>query len=75
LDLCPERTPWIEHSRDAEELTPCSITARYTREDEEVRDDEARRALEIAARVRQAVRITLEAEWAAIPEETKAQAQ
>jgi HEPN domain-containing protein len=72
LELCAERAPWAEQLRDAEELTPYAITARYPGEDEEVREDEARRALEIAARVRQAVRTALKAEGFEIPEESKA---
>ena len=75
LELCAERAGWAEQLRDAEELTPYAITARYPGEAEEVREEEARRAVEIAARVRQALRTALAAEGFEIPAETKEQAQ
>ena len=74
LELCAEQASWAEQLRDAEELTPYSITTRYPGEDEEVREDEARRAVKIAARVRQTVRTALEAEGFKIPEKTSEEA-
>jgi len=47
---------------DAEELSPYAITARYPGEDLAVSEPEARRAVEIAERVRQAVRGALQDE-------------
>jgi HEPN domain-containing protein len=66
LELCAEQAGWAEELREAEELTPYAITARYPGEDEEVREEEARRAAEIAARVRDVVRRTLAAEGFAL---------
>jgi HEPN domain-containing protein len=71
LELCADQARWAEELREAEELTPYAITARYPGEDEEVREEEARRAVEIAARVRDAVRRTLAAEGFALPEKAK----
>jgi HEPN domain-containing protein len=56
LDLCATRGRWAEDLRDAEELTPFAITARYPGEDEEVTPPEAMRALDLAERVRTVVR-------------------
>ena len=55
LDLCTAHDAWAETLRDAEELTPFAITARYPGEDEEVTQAEALRAIETAERVRAAV--------------------
>jgi HEPN domain-containing protein len=55
LDLCAAHAAWAETLRDAEELTPFAITARYPGEDEEVTQPEALRAIETAGRVRAAV--------------------
>lgn len=71
MELCAERARWAEQLRDAEELTPYAITARYPGGEEEVREEDARRAVEIAAQVRQAVRTALEAEGFEIPKETQ----
>jgi HEPN domain-containing protein len=62
LDLCTATAPWAEQLRDAEELSPYAITARYPGEDLEVSETEARRAVEIAQRTRQAVRSALQEE-------------
>lgn len=48
LDLCAGWAPWAEQLRDAEELSPFAITARYPGEDLEVTEAEARRAVEIS---------------------------
>jgi HEPN domain-containing protein len=56
LDLCAAQAHWAEDLREAEELTPFAITARYPGEDEEVTPPEALRALDLADRVRTAVR-------------------
>jgi HEPN domain-containing protein len=55
-DLCATQGRWTEVLRDAEELTPFAITARYPGEDEEVTSVAAVRALDLAERVRTAVR-------------------
>jgi len=52
LELCSDRPDWAEMLKDAEELTPFAITARYPGEDEHVEETEARRAVEVAAHVR-----------------------
>ena len=62
LDLSASPAAWAEQLRDAEELTPYAITARYPGEDLGVSEPEARRAVEIAERVRQAVRGALQDE-------------
>ena len=62
LELCAEESSWGEQLPEAEELTPYAITTRYPGEDEEVSEQEARRAVEIADRVREVVRQALTAE-------------
>jgi HEPN domain-containing protein len=62
LDLSASPAAWAEKLRDAEELSPYATTARYPGEDLAVSEPEARRAVEIAARVRQAVRGALQDE-------------
>lgn len=56
LDLCAAHVPWADKLRDAEELTPFAVTARYPGEDEEVTRVEAVRSIDIAERVRRTVR-------------------
>ncbi|MCH7871786.1 MAG: HEPN domain-containing protein [Planctomycetes bacterium] len=51
LELCAGTTDWSDRLRDAEELTPYSVTARYPGEDEPVVQSEAKRAIEIAVQV------------------------
>jgi HEPN domain-containing protein len=70
LELCAERAGWAEQLREADELTPYAISARYPGEEEEVREEEARRAVEVAALVRQVVRTALAAEGFEISEKT-----
>lgn len=55
LELCAEDADWAAGLAEAEELTPYAVTARYPGEDEAVTETEARRAVEVAARVRQIV--------------------
>lgn len=55
LELCSEQADWGATLKEAEELTPFAITARYPGEEEAVTEAEARRAEQIAARVRQVV--------------------
>jgi HEPN domain-containing protein len=59
LRLCAKHAAWAESLKDAEELTPYAITARYPGEDEEVTQEEAQEAVEIAQRVREEVRKAL----------------
>ena len=61
-ELCAKHAAWSEELRDAEELTPFAITARYPGDDEPVDEAEARRAVEIAMGVRERVRKALDAE-------------
>ncbi len=61
-ELCAKHGPWAEKLKDAEELTPFAITARYPGDDEPVHEPEARRAVEIALSVREQVRKVLSAE-------------
>lgn len=62
LELCSEQADWTNSLKDAEELTPFAITARYPADDEPVSEAEARRAVDIARRVREEVRTALSAE-------------
>lgn len=62
LELCAEHGEWAEALKDAEELTPFAITARYPDGDEPVSEPEARRAIDIARSVRRAVHSALAAE-------------
>lgn len=56
LDLCAAHASWPTQLRDAEELTPFAIAARYPGEDEEVTLVEAVRSIDIAERVLTTVR-------------------
>lgn len=69
LDLCSAQAPWAESLRDAEELTPFAITARYPGEDEEVTHAEAIRSLDLADRVRTTVRQAVREVGMALPSE------
>ena len=60
LSLCREHASWTDALRDAEELTPYAVTARYPGEDVEVTEAEARRAIELAQQVRTALRAALQ---------------
>lgn len=62
LDLCTEHGAWAAKVRDAEALSPYAITARYPGEDEAIVESEARRAIEIAERLRNAIRKALQDE-------------
>jgi HEPN domain-containing protein len=59
LELCREQSDWAEKLRDAEELTPFAIAARYPGNEEPVNAAEARRAVDIATRVREEIRSVL----------------
>jgi HEPN domain-containing protein len=59
LKLCEKHTDWTQSLKEAEVLTPYSITARYPGEEEVVTESEARKAIEIAERVREQVRSSL----------------
>jgi len=65
LELCADRAAWTDDLKDAEELTPFAIAARYPGEDDPVTESEARRAVEIARRVRELLRKVLAADGAA----------
>jgi len=56
LELCAKHANWAEKLREAEELTPYAITARYPGEDEQVSRKETSRAIKIASHVREVVR-------------------
>ena len=66
LELCSEHAGWADSLTDAEELTPFAIAARYPGDDEPVSEPEARRAVEIATRVRDEVRTALGSEGVTI---------
>lgn len=67
LDLCATHGAWAATLRDAEELTPFAITARYPGEDEEVTRAEALRAIETAERVREATHDAIRSTGIALP--------
>ena len=62
LELCSEHSDWAGRLKDAEELTPFAISARYPGEEESVSEGEARRAVGTAERVREQVRAALRAD-------------
>lgn len=55
-EMCAEHGDWAEALRDAEELSPFAVTARYNLDDEPVSRDEAHWAVEVDADVLAAVR-------------------
>lgn len=55
LELCRDVAPWSDTLLDAEELSVYAVTTRYPGEDEEVTEQEALRAIELAAVVRRVV--------------------
>jgi len=57
LKLCNK--DWTEELKEAEQLTPFAITARYPGEDEVVTKEEANSAIRIAIHVREIVRNAL----------------
>ena len=59
VELCSDQGLQDEALQDAEELTPFAISTRYPGEDEEVSEEEALRAIDIAARVREVVKESL----------------
>jgi HEPN domain-containing protein len=68
LELCGEEAPWAESLLDAEELSPFATTVRYPGEEEEVTEQEAVRAINIAAKVCDVVRGALRQEGITISE-------
>jgi HEPN domain-containing protein len=70
LDLCSSHARWAESLRDAEELTPFAIAARYPGEGEEVSREEAIRSIELADRVRTTVREATQETGVALPSES-----
>ena len=62
LELCEEKASWTESIVDAEELSFYAVTTRYPGEEEEVSRDDALRAIELAALVRETIRRELAAE-------------
>jgi HEPN domain-containing protein len=59
LELCAKYADWVNSISDARELTPYATTARYPGEEEEVTQSEAKRAIELARKVRETVRSAL----------------
>jgi HEPN domain-containing protein len=59
LELCSDYADWPTSLREAEELTEYAITTRYPGESTEVTAHDARRAIELAERVRDRVRAAL----------------
>lgn len=67
--LCGSHT-WIEKIKDAEELTPYAITARYPGVDEMVTENEAQQAVNLASVVRKTIRKVLADEGMTLEEDT-----
>jgi HEPN domain-containing protein len=59
LEMCAQYADWANSIIDARELTPYATTARYPGEEEEVTQSEAKRAIELAMKVRKTVREAL----------------
>lgn len=68
LKFCGSHT-WIEKIKDAEELTPYAITARYPGVDEIVTENEAHQAVNLASIVRKTIRKALADDGMFIPED------
>jgi len=62
LEICGAHARWAGQLSDAEALSLYAVTARYPGEDAQVDEAEARRAVEIAERVREAIRGALREE-------------
>jgi HEPN domain-containing protein len=67
VELCAAAAAWTEVLSEAEELTPYAVTARHPGHDEVVTQEEAVRAIEIAARVRQVIKAALAREGISPP--------
>lgn len=59
LEFCGQQASWAQTLKDADGLTAYAITARYPGESEEVTEAEAKRAIELAQKVRQQVQTAL----------------
>ncbi|MCK4292755.1 MAG: HEPN domain-containing protein [Planctomycetes bacterium] len=68
LKLCSNLAAWAQTLKDAEQLSPYAITARYPGEDQEVTEAEAKQAIELARKVRTQVRNALEQLGLKLPE-------
>ena len=60
LKICSNLATWTQTLKDADELSPYAITARYPGEEQEVTEAEAKRAIDLARKVRQQVRTALQ---------------
>jgi HEPN domain-containing protein len=67
LELCGDEAPWAESLLDAEELSPFATTVRYPGEEEEVSEEEAIQAINIAAKVYEVVREALKQDGVKFP--------
>lgn len=68
LTLCERLAPWAQGVSDAKELTAYGITARYPGEDFLVTEEEARRLVGLAERVRTTVRSALRESGMGLPQ-------
>lgn len=62
LELCAASAHWTDQLRDAEELTPFAISARYPADEDDVTESDARQSVSIARRVQDIVRQALHEE-------------
>ncbi len=69
LDLCGSHK-WIKKIKDAEELTPYTISARYPGMDEPVTEEEAHHAVDLASKVKKTIRKVLAEDGMTIEEDT-----
>jgi HEPN domain-containing protein len=68
LKLCSSLATWTQTLKDAEELSPYAITARYPGEEQEVTEAESKRAVELARKVQAQVRTALKQLGVELPE-------
>ena len=68
LNLCGNYK-WIEKIKDAGELTPYAISARYPGMDEQVTEDEAHHAVDLASNVKKTIRKVLTEDGMTIEED------
>lgn len=69
LQLCSTKATWAGGLKEAEELTPFSVTLRYPGMGVEVSREQALRAIELTGRVKAEVRKSLSNEGLSIPED------
>ncbi len=67
VELCSDAAEWADKLQDAEILTRYAMTTRYPGEDRQVSLHDAQRAIDMAVRVREAVRAALAEDGVDVP--------